>query len=98
MHLRDVIQPAVTATHVVGLCALAYFASAQLVGLSGLLAWWAGMTQGDAVMLAIMLGFIYLLLLLLWGFSRERRRNAWLLLGGLSLLTWGTPLLLQGQA
>ncbi|MCE5364371.1 hypothetical protein [Pseudomonas anguilliseptica] len=95
MHLRDVIQPAATASHVVGLCALAYFASAQLVGL---LAWWGGMSQGDAVMLAIMLGFIYLLLLLLLGFSRERRRNAWLLLGGLSLLAWGTPLLLQVQA
>ena len=90
MHLRDVIQPAATATHVVGLCA-------QLVGLSGLLAWWAGMSQGDAVMLALMLGFIYLLVLLLWGFSCERRRNAWLLLGGLSLLAWGTPLLLQGH-
>ena len=98
MHLRDVIQPAATASHVVGLCALAYFTSAQLVGLSGLLAWWAGMSQGDAVMLALMLGFIYLLVLLLWGFSRERRRNAWLLLGGLSLLAWGTPLLLQVQA
>ena len=97
MHLRNVVQPAATASHVVGLCALAYFASAQLVGLSGLLAWWAGMRQGDAVMLAIMLGFIYLLVLLLWAFSRERRRNAWLLLGGLSLLAWAMPLLLQGQ-
>ncbi|WP_397377894.1 hypothetical protein [Pseudomonas sp.] len=42
MHLRDVIQPAATASHVIGLCALAYFASAQLVGLSGLLACWPG--------------------------------------------------------
>jgi hypothetical protein len=56
------------------------------------------MSQGDAVMLAIMFGFIYLLVLLLWAFSRERRRNAWLLLSGLSLLAWATPLLLQGQA
>lgn len=97
MLLRSAVQPVATFLHVVGICALAYFASVQLVSLSGLLAWWVGMSRGDAVMLAIMLGFVYLLLLLLWAFSRERRRSAWLALGGLSLLATMAPLIASGQ-
>ncbi|MHC8339232.1 hypothetical protein [Pseudomonas sp. HLT2-19-2] len=97
MQLRDIALPTATATHVIGICTLAYFASAQLVGLSGRLAWWAGMSRGDAVMLAIILGFVYLLLLLLWAFSRERRLHAWLLLGGLSVLATAALLIVQGQ-
>ncbi|MBN9426723.1 MAG: iron transporter [Burkholderiales bacterium] len=72
-------------SHVVAACGVSYFASTQLVTLTGLLAYAAGMARADAVMLSAMLGFLYLWLILMWAFSRRRAAQTWLLLGVLSV-------------
>lgn len=75
-----------TSLRVVAACALAYFSSARLVALTSQLAHRIGMTRADAVMLAVMLGFGYLWLILIWAFSRERIIGTWVFLGVLTML------------
>ncbi|MFT3720535.1 hypothetical protein [Pseudorhodoferax sp.] len=70
--------------HAVAICLLAYLASARLVDVTGIVLRRAGMTFPDAVMAASMAGFLYLLLILLWAFSRRGVLRTWLCAGGLA--------------
>ena len=70
--------------HVVALCVLAYVASARLVDLTGMLVHRAGMAWADAVLIASMAGFLVMLLILLWAFSRRSALHGWLGVGGLA--------------
>ncbi|MFT3799684.1 MAG: hypothetical protein QM766_00560 [Burkholderiaceae bacterium] len=78
--------------HAVAICLLSYLASARLIDVTGMLLRRAGMTFPDAVMAASMAGFLYLLLILLWVFSRRGLLRTWLCAGGLAgmalLATW----------
>ncbi|MFT3811942.1 MAG: hypothetical protein QM740_01060 [Acidovorax sp.] len=78
--------------HAIGICLLAYQASAWLVEASGMLLHRLGMAQADAVMAASMAGFVYLWAMALWAFSRHGAMRAWLCMAGLAglafLATW----------
>ncbi len=73
-----------TVLYVLAVCVLAYLASAELLALTSLLAYGAGMARADAVMLAAMLGFGYLWLILHWAFSRPRVAGTWMALAALT--------------
>ena len=92
------LRRAALALHVVSACGLAYYASATLVTLTSQLAHRAGMARADAVMLAAMLGFVYLWLILLWAFSRQRVRGTWGFLAGLGSLAAVAAHLLGGRS
>lgn len=64
--------------HIIAICALAYVASALLVDITGVLLYQMGMSKADAVVTASMTGFIYLLLMLLWSFTRLNFIRTWL--------------------
>ena len=74
--------------HAVAACAVAYFASARWVTLASQVAHRLGLARADAVMLAVMLGFIALWLMLLWVFSRRSIAATWAWLLGLLALPW----------
>lgn len=57
--------------HSIAICLLCYLSSTQLVNITGALLYHMGMAWSDAVVVTSMLGFIYLMLILLWAFSRN---------------------------
>lgn len=84
--------------HAVALCLLCYAASVYLVDVTGILMSRAGMWWIDAVFAASMLGFLYLLVILLWAFSRRGVLRAWLSVGALTALAACAAWLLTGGA
>tara|TARA_R110002033_G_scaffold122627_1_gene165217 strand:- start:7053 stop:7400 length:348 start_codon:yes stop_codon:yes gene_type:complete len=66
------------AAHSIAICLLCYLSSAQLVNTTGALLYHMGMQWTDAVVVTSMLGFIYLVLILLWAFSRNGVPQTWL--------------------
>jgi len=84
--------------HAVALCLLCYVASARLVDVTGVLLSHAGMGWIDAVFVASMIGFLYLMVILLWAFSRRGVVRAWLNVGMLTALAVCAAWLLTGGA
>ncbi|MCB2383314.1 hypothetical protein KV201_14140 [Shewanella sp. SR1] len=64
--------------HSIAICLLCYLSSGQLVNTTGALLYHMGMPWTDAVVVTSMLGFIYLVLILLWAFSRNGVLRTWL--------------------
>lgn len=64
--------------HSIAICLLCYLSSGQLVNTTGALLYHMGMQWTDAVVVTSMLGFIYLVLILLWAFSRNGVLRTWL--------------------
>lgn len=83
--LRAPLRSLGMSIHVVAACALAYFASARWVDLNGVILHRLGMARGDAVMAAVMLGFVQFWLILLWAFSRRSVLRTWTALAALAL-------------
>lgn len=71
--------------HVVAACIVAYIASARYVELASIVLHRLGMVRSDAVMAAVMAGFVGFCLILLWAFSRPSVLRTWIGLGGLVL-------------
>lgn len=90
----EVIRVTGVIIHIIAICALAYIASALLVDITGVLLYQMGMSKADAVVTASMSGFIYLLLMLLWSFTRLNFVRTWLnivcLLLLIHLVAWAT--------
>jgi len=84
--------------HAAALCLLCYVASARLVDVTGALLSRAGMGWIDAVFVASMVGFLYLLVILLWAFSRRGVVCAWINVGTLTALAVCAAWLLTGSA
>jgi len=84
--------------HAVAICLLSYLASARLINMTGVLLRRAGMTFPDAVLAASMAGFLYLLLILLWAFSRRGVLRTWLSVGALTALALLGAWLLEGKS
>ncbi|WP_341645516.1 hypothetical protein [Thauera sp. SDU_THAU2] len=84
--------------HAVAICLLAYVASARLTDATGVLLHRAGMAWTDAVLSASMAGFLYLLIVLLWAFSRRGVLRTWVSVGGLSAAAVLVMWMLEGKA
>lgn len=76
------------ACHVVGMCVLAYDTSARLVDLTGVCLYRLGLAWTDAVVASIVVGFLYLLAILLWAFSRRGIFRTWLSVAALAGVTF----------
>lgn len=79
-------------------CIACYWTSEEWIALTSCLAYITGLGRANAVMLAAMLGFIYLWLLLLWAFAGDVDRRRYITLAGLWLLakglTWTATILM----
>jgi hypothetical protein len=73
--------------HVAAICVLAYDTSARLVDLTGVCLYQLGLAWSDAVVVTSMLGFLFLLAILLWAFSRRSILRTWLHVGALAAVT-----------
>lgn len=78
--------------HVLAICLLCYMSSWQLVSVTGSVLFHLGMAWIDAVIVASMLGFIYLPIILIWAFSRANVLITWIntaiFAGGSVLAAW----------
>ncbi|MBA3595148.1 MAG: hypothetical protein M3Q12_00580 [Pseudomonadota bacterium] len=72
-----------------------YALTAATVPLAALLLAAAGMARSEATTLAMMLGFIFYALLLLWAFSVGSLSRLWTVLAGSTAVTTGALLLLN---
>ena len=84
--------------HAVAICLLAYVASARLADATGVLLHRVGMAWTDAVLNASMLGFVYMLVILLWAFARRSVLRTWLGAGGLAAAAVLAAWMLGGKA
>ncbi|MFT3757598.1 hypothetical protein [Thauera sp.] len=96
--LAGALKAAAMTAHAVAICLLAYVASARLADLTGVLLHRLGMAWTDAVLNASMLGFLYLLIILLWAFSRRSVLRTWLGAGGLAAAAVLAAWMLGGKA
>lgn len=92
------IQTFKTILSSLALCVACYWTTEQWIALTSCLAYLAGLSRANSVMLAAMLGFVYLWLLLLWAFAEHRVRRQCMTLAGLWLLatglTWAATLMM----
>jgi len=84
---RAPVRALAMSLHVVAACIAAYVASARCVELASLMLHRLGMARSDAVMAAVMAGFVGFCLILLWAFSRPTMLRTWIGLGSLVLVS-----------
>ncbi len=67
-----------------------YACTAAAVALAArALPWAFGMARSEAVVLAAMAGFLFYLVVLLWGFAEPRLARVWAVLPGGAAIGWG---------
>lgn len=83
--------------HAAAICLLAYYACLRLVDATGIVLYRMGMVWFDAVVSASMAGFVYLLIILLWAFSRRGVWRQWTAMAVLAALAVAAAWLLGGN-
>lgn len=95
--LAGVLHAAGMTAHAVAICVLAYYACLRLVDASGIVLYHMGMVWFDAAVTASMAGFVYLLIILLWVFSRRGVWRQWMAMAVLTALAVAAAWLLGGN-